>query len=272
MDEFDTDLGGSSPVVLPSLGSSTTTPNLITFGGKQGNAYLVDRDHLSGSLTHRHACSSDPSRDGSLLPPHPQPQFGVRGPLNLVGPYAEDASNQADFAKARSTPAYFRGRHGSSYVFFSGSTKVAAGSRKVKPPSLVKVRIASARDAPAYYRVAGRDRVLRFLNPGPPVGTSNGSSTPIVWVLDENLFRTQPLVGSKVAHPVLYAVDPSNMHLLWRSKRRQLKIGGKYSAPAIARGVVFVGTDRIQAFGVRPKHRRAKRRRPELWRGAVKAA
>src|SRR5258708_13622136 len=30
----------------------------------------------------------------------------------------------------------------------------------------------------------------------------------------------------------------------------QLNVGGKYNAPAFARGTVFVGTDRIQAFGL----------------------
>jgi hypothetical protein len=29
-----------------------------------------------------------------------------------------------------------------------------------------------------------------------------------------------------------------------------LNVGGKYNSPATAHGVVFVGTDRIQAFGM----------------------
>jgi hypothetical protein len=31
----------------------------------------------------------------------------------------------------------------------------------------------------------------------------------------------------------------------------QLNVGGKYSTPIVAHGVIFVGTDRIQAFGLR---------------------
>jgi hypothetical protein len=256
MDQFDTDLGGSSPVVLPHLDpASTSTPNLIVFGGKQGNAYAVDRAHLPGSLGKRHACSTDPSSDGSLLPPGPQPQFGVRGPLNIFGPYSDDAHNQVDFAKARSTPAYFRAADGSSYVFFSGSTKVAIGSRDVTPPSLVKAQVITAPGQPAYFSVAAQDNSLRFLNPGSPVVTSNGSANAVVWVLDENQFRTQPLTGANVASPVLYAVDASNMNVLWQSTQSQLNVGGKYSTPTIAHGVVFVGTDRIQAFGLQSKQR-----------------
>ena len=254
MDQYDTDLGGSSPAVLPSLAAgSTSTPNVVVFGGKQGNAYAVDRAHLPGSRLQRHPCSSDPSSDGSLLPPGPQPQFGVRGPLNIFGPYSDDANNQVDFAKARSTPAYFRGPDGSSYVFFSGSTKVAIGSRNVQPPSLVKAKVMTAPGQPVYFSVAAQDTSLSFLNPGSPVVTSNGSANAVVWVLDENQFRTQPLVGSSVAHPVLYAVDASNMNVLWQSSQSQLNVGGKYSTPTIAHGVVFVGTDRIQAFGLPSK-------------------
>jgi len=38
---------------------------------------------------------------------------------------------------------------------------------------------------------------------------------------------------------------------LWHSAPAQLHVGGKYSTPLIAHGVVFAGTDRIQAFGLR---------------------
>jgi hypothetical protein len=51
----------------------------------------------------------DASRDPSLLPPQPQPQFDTRGPLNVVGPYI-DAHAKLDNARMRTTPAYFRNR------------------------------------------------------------------------------------------------------------------------------------------------------------------
>ena len=54
MDLSDTDLAGGGPVVLPDLGSAnTSTPHLLAFGGKQGNMYLLDRDHMPGSLSVR---------------------------------------------------------------------------------------------------------------------------------------------------------------------------------------------------------------------------
>jgi hypothetical protein len=50
---------------------------------------------------------------------------------------------------------------------------------------------------------------------------------------------------------VLYAVDATSMRLLWRSTAAQLDVGGKYSHPVVAHGVVMVATDRVQAFGLR---------------------
>ena len=47
---------------------------------------------------------TDAAKDGSLLAPTPQPQFGTRGPLNVFGP-PTDRYGMGDLAKSRSTPA-----------------------------------------------------------------------------------------------------------------------------------------------------------------------
>ena len=80
--------------------------------------------------------------------------------------------------------------------------------------------------------------------------TSNGSLNPVLWILVGNVLRSQSLVSASCPHPILYALDPLTMKILWQSTPSQLNVGGKYNTPAIARGVVFIGTDRIQAFGV----------------------
>src|SRR5207248_515897 len=48
----------------------------------------------------------------------------------------------------------------------------------------------------------------------------------------------------------LYAYNALTMQPLWSSAYRQLDLGGKYNTIAAARGELFVGTDRIQAFGL----------------------
>jgi len=117
-------------------------------------------------------------------------------------------------------------------------------------PGLTRLRIVTSPGQPAYLSIDASDSVLSLFSPGPPVITSTGSDNGIVWVLDANVYRSASLVGSNVPHPVLYALDANTMQLLWSSTSDQLNVGGKYNHPVIAHGVVLVGTDRIQAFGI----------------------
>ena len=73
-----------------------------------------------------------------------------------------------------------------------------------------------------------------------------------LWVLVANVSRGAPLNDPKAAHPILYALDPVTLQPLWSSSPEMLNVGGKYNTPAFGRGRVFVGTDRIQAFGLAP--------------------
>jgi malectin (di-glucose binding ER protein) len=66
------------------------------------------------------------------------------------------------------------------------------------------------------------------------------------------VYRSASLVGSGVPHPVLYAFDAFTMQRLWNSTTDQLHVGGKYNHAVVVHGVVLVGTDRIQAFGLSP--------------------
>jgi len=250
MDLADIDLAGGAVVIVPELpAGGTSTPHLITFGGKQGNQYLVDRDHMPGNLVARQACSRDPSTDTSLAPPGPQPQFGAPGPLNVFGPYS-DIEGSLDYAKGRSTGAFFRDAGGNSFLFVSGSSKANAGSQSTVPPCIVKLRIVTSPGEPAYLAVEASENTFGFLSPGSPWVTSNGPSNAIVWILVANVTRLDLLVGPNVAHPILYALDPVTLKALWISTPSMLNVGGKYNAPAFGHGMVFVGTDRIQAFGI----------------------
>src|SRR6202022_1729652 len=91
---------------------------------------------------------------------------------------------------------------------------------------------------------------LALRNPGSPIVTSNGSSNPVVWVMDTNIDRSGPLTATTAAHPTLYAIDGLTMRVLFASTSSQLQVGGKYYHPIAARGVLFIGTDRLAAFGL----------------------
>jgi hypothetical protein len=252
MDLDDADLSGSAVVILPDRATLTTTPHLITFGGKQGNQYLVDRDHMPGSLVSRLPCGTDSTLDKSLMPPGPQPQFGQRGPLNVFGPYSE-VDDSVDYAKGRSTAAFFRAGDGSNFLYVTGSSKAAADSVVTVPPCIVKLRIVLSPGSPAYLAVEASENMLGFLSPGSPWVTSNGANDAIVWVLCANLGRSASLADPAAPHPILYALDPVTLKELWSSTPSMLNVGGKYNTPGFGRGTVFVGTDRIQAFGFLPE-------------------
>jgi hypothetical protein len=248
MDAGDVDLGGGSPVLVPSLADTgTTSPNLAVFGSKQGVIYAVDRDNLRGSLTARQTCGSDASADLSLMPPGIQQPLGTRGPLIVFGPYSE-GNNNFDYAKARSTPAFWRGPNGTPYIFVTGSHKASIGSSTSAPPGIYRLRIAAQAGQPAYLQVDGSENATTLLTPGSPEITSNGTSNGIVWVLVANIPRPQSL--NRPSQPFLAAFDALTLRKIYQSASGELFVGGKYNSPLSAHGKIFVATDRIQAFGL----------------------
>lgn len=253
LDEHNIDLGGSAPLLMmDGAGSPSTTTRLLTLGGKQGNLYLLDRDQMVRGRDRRPPCSTNPRDDTSLHPPEPQPQFGVRGPLNVFGPYSDDFG-QLDYAKMRTRPALWRAPPAIGLsVIASGTSRVAADSNISVPPSLVRLRVVRPEDSPAHLAVAARNMGVAMKNPGPPLVThARDGSDAVVWVLDENALRSAPLVDPNAPQPILYAFDAGTLDLLWRSDDGALIGGGKYSTVAAGRGRVYVATDRLHAFGAR---------------------
>ena len=247
----DIDLGSGGACLIPALGEDeTATPHLLALGGKQGNVYLLDRARLPGGLVDRQPVSQDSASDTSLLSPAIQPQFGRRGPLNVFGPYSE-SKGAMDKARSRSVPAYWRSDGKNYFLFVTGQTKVAEDADAPTVPCLARLRIVTAPGRPAYLEVDQYEQSQVFGNPGSPLVSSRGGRDAIVWVLDENAPRTAPLVGANPPRPVLYAFDALTLKLLWKSPEGALHTSGKYNEPLIVHGTVFVGTDRIQAFGLR---------------------
>jgi type 1 glutamine amidotransferase len=244
--KMDIDLGAGGAMLLPAVGAGS--PRLMAVGGKQGNVYLLDRDRLPGSLERRQPCGVDAARDGSLLAPHAQPQFGTRGPLNVFGPYSEEDA-ALDLARARSVPAAFRDAGGADFLFVTGNTKREPGSSASVAPSVARLTVVRPGNGLPFLQVDKTNPTLVLGNPGSPVVTSDGPRGPVVWILDENASRSALLNGAHAPRPVLYALDGVTLDVLWRSAPGELHTSGKYNEPAFGSGQVLVGTDRIQAFG-----------------------
>lgn len=247
----DIDIGSSGVVAFDLPAGTSSTRRLLTLGGgKQGNIYLLDRDHMPGGLTRRQPCSDDSTTDKSLLAPDVQPEFGKPGPINLFKPYSDNLG-AFDQAKSRSTAAYFRDARGTSYLYVSGSKKIGENLTLDAPPGLARVKVVTSPGKPAFLRVDGLEETQTFKNPGSPVITSNGGKDAIVWVLDNNAPRTANLYGDAAPKPVLYAFDALSFKLLWKNPEGELFTSGKYNEATVADGIALVGTDRLQAFGLR---------------------
>jgi mono/diheme cytochrome c family protein len=188
----------------------------------------------------------------SLLAPEIQPQYGKRGPIHVFPPYAEN-TGYVDQARSRSTLAYFRDAAGGSYVFVTGAAKTGPDLQDSAPPGVAKLQIVTAPGKPAFLRVTQLEKTQALQNASSPIVTSNGARNAIVWVLDTNGKRSAPLYGPDAPLAVLYAFDATNLKLLWKSAPGELATTGKYNEPTVLNGVAYVGTDRIQAFGLRPQ-------------------
>jgi competence ComEA-like helix-hairpin-helix protein len=246
----DVDVGSSGTAILPDIDQRSISEDpLLAVGGKQGNAYLIGRSSFTAPGDERRPCSEDSDTDKSLLSPEPQPQFGKRGPINIFGPYS-DTEGMLDRAKNRATPAYFRKTAGDEYLFYSGASKDTEDTEVSVAPGLVRLKLLRPAGVNPYLRVDGRAMDFVLQNPGPAVVSSNGGKDAIVWVLDENARRSARLTGPRAPQPVLYAIDPMTLKVIWKSAAGLLQASGKYNSPTIAGGTVYVGTDRIVAFGM----------------------
>jgi len=250
MEAQDTDLSGAAPVLITLDPCTTSTPRLAVLGSKQGNVYLVDRSHLSMAVSARQACSEDATTDGSLLGPNPQAQFNTVGPLNVFGPYQASATKV--ISRMHTTPAFFTDSV-NNYVYVTGNTKApnAAGTLLDSPPDIFRLKINVLPGQPAYLTPDAEETTLALLNPSSPVVTSDGSSNPMLWVIDaESSLAEMARDGVNIAHPILYAVDGTTMTVLWRTGVDELGQGAKFITPVINDGQVFVATDRVLAYGL----------------------
>jgi len=249
----DIDIGSSPVIVLDLPAGTSKTPRLATLGGgKQGNIYLLDRDNMPGGLTKRQPCSLDPSTDLSLLSPEIQPEWKTRGPINLFKPFS-DEYGAYDQAKSRTSASYYRDEAGATWIYVSGASKTGEFFNTSAPPGLARVAVVTSPDAPAHLKVDKLETTTTFKNAGSPVISSNGGKDAIVWMVDQNAARTVNIFGAGATQPILYAFDAVTLKTIWKTEPGVLHPTGNYSEPTVADGLVLVGTDRLQAFGVQGK-------------------
>ena len=249
----DIDIGSSPVISVDVPAGSTATPELLVLGGgKQGNIYLLDRNKMPGDLNGRQPCSLAPADDTSLLAPEPQPEWKRKGPINLFKPFS-DEYGAYDQAKSRTSASYFRDDGGNSFLYVSGASKKGENFNTSTPPGLAKVKLVLEPGKPAYMKVDVLEMTQTFHNPGSPVISSNGGHDAVVWMVDQNAPRTVNLFGANPPKPILYAFDATTLKMLFKSTEGELFPTGNYGEPSVVNGLVLVGTDRLQAYGLKSK-------------------
>ncbi len=281
MDFNDVDMA-STPVLLPTLPGSY--PDTCVFGAKNGNLYFVNRATLQNSgasfVNHRPSAVNSVflsyADETGFVDPAGYPYYtninvnnpspgatpsGSTGPINVFGPYSEDGQ-MTNSAKSRTSACVFQGPDNNYYMVFTGQTKTVAGGTTSKPPGVARVKVnAFTNGSKPYLSLTSNvtagdyyDTLDNIQNAMSPIVSSNGNQNSIAWVMDENASRTASLPGT---HPYLVALDAMTMTPLYKSAFKKggggpstLHQGGKYNEVSVARGKVFVGTERLQVFGV----------------------
>jgi hypothetical protein len=148
LDEEDEDLGGATALVLPDLPGSST-PHLLFTGGKDGVAYLLNRDALGG-------LGGEMQKMPLFFNPDAEYQEGIRA-----------------------TSAYFDAGQAGRFIYVAGDGTGADGG-----PGVVGLRLTAAGPGgPAKVEKAWYAR-CSLKRPGPPVVTSNGARNAVVWLTE----------------------------------------------------------------------------------------
>jgi mono/diheme cytochrome c family protein len=145
--------------------------------------------------------------------------------------------------------AHFRSAEGVHYLFMAGSSKAGDDFGTNVAPSIIRVRVVTEKGKKPYLKLDAREETQVLQNPGSPVISSYKGKNAILWVLDPNVPRSVDVYQPSAPGAKLYAFDAMTMRLLWTSGDR-LFTSGKYNEPVVVDGMVLVGTDRLQAFGL----------------------
>ena len=105
LDDLDVDLGSGAPMILPDQASGPT--KLLTFAGKEGSIYLVDRTAMGG-YTPTTVADNVPCTDNV-----------VQKLWRVLGVTPTNASSDRDAYWG--APAYFQDSSGHQYVYYPGA-------------------------------------------------------------------------------------------------------------------------------------------------------
>ena len=148
LDEQDEDLGGASALILPDFPDSST-PRLLFTGGKDGCAYLLNRDRLGG----------------------------VGGELQRTRLFAAEKATYHE--GIRTTSAYFDAGKEGRLIFVPGDNPGDDGNLGLVALKLV---VSTKGEKARFVQVWNAKKDLA--RPGSPVVSSDGVKNGIVWLIE----------------------------------------------------------------------------------------
>ncbi|HLW46874.1 MAG TPA: PQQ-binding-like beta-propeller repeat protein [bacterium] len=213
LNDTDSDLGSGTPIVLPDQ-PGTSTPHLVFAAGKQGVAYLINRDDMGGVSKGN----------------------GVAG----EGVYSRcvfGACGRGGFS-VFSAPAYWDGGAAGRFVYVPGPGRGAQPEPCRGSGGIVALRLGvSAQSHTSTLDVAWCSPAMR--DAGAPAVTGSGSNG-VVWVID-------------TAEGTLHAFDArSGASLVGVQNGEAIGAAHRFITPAVFDGRVYVGAAReVVAYGLK---------------------
>lgn len=213
LNESDTDLGSSAPLMLPDQ-PNAATPHLVFVAGKQGVGYLINRDNMGGVG----------KGDGVAL----EGMFSrcIFGTCNGDAPQVFSAS------------AYWDGGNGRRLILVPGHGRQPAPCRA--RGGIVALRLGTTlRTRASTLDVVWCSRPMR--DPGAPSVSGRGPDGGVVWVVDTG------------ALAVLHALDArTGVELYGSTGADAIGRAQRFVSPAVVGGHVYIGAgSEVVAYGLR---------------------
>jgi hypothetical protein len=210
LDDQDEDMGGATAIVLPDQ-PGTRTPRLLFTGGKDGLAYLLNRDNLGG----------------------------IGGELQKQRFYGDPKAIYHEGIRA--TPAYFDAGSKGRFLFLAGDETGPQGQNGLMALRLTTNGANGPARVQQVWTITQKQRLER---PTSPVVTSQGSRNGIVWTVETRdepnpvLRAYDALSGRELYHSDM---GPETERLI--GARR-------FISPTVVNGRVFIGARGVFAYGL----------------------
>ena len=210
LDEQDEDLGGATGLPLPPQ-PGTSTPNVLFTGGKDGCAYLLNRDNLGG----------------------------LGGELQKQRLFGKESATYHEGIRA--TSAYFDAGAAGRFVYVPGDEP---GTDDNHGMVALKLSPESPGGAMRFTKVWTLKKDLA--RPSSPTVTSDGAKGGLVWVVEPESEENQ---GISFLH-AYDALTGAELYQSERSPADRLEGGQKFVSVTAADGRIFVGAKGVYCYGL----------------------